>query len=358
MTAESTWKIFTHPDAVWEAMLNDCKAAQSYILLEEYIFNNDAIGKEFIAVFKEKLAAGVRVFLLFDSVGSYLFSYSSEVGMLTRMGADILFFNPISPWRLHTIFSWFFRDHRKIAIIDGKLGYTGGVGVNNRMRHWRDTMVRLDGIVVQEMENAFWGMWEIARRRKFLNFPQPQRLGINFNFISNSPHRGQRFYYHRFSDALRTAKTRIYLSTPYFVPDLRTIRLLRLASRRGVDVRIILPKRSDHPSLDLASSSYFGFLLRMNISIYAYHKTVLHAKYAVVDDNWASIGSTNIDNLSFTFNYEGNLISSDPQFIKNLSDIFEHDILDSEQVDLKAWQNRSFWNRFLEFLTWPIHKFL
>ncbi len=358
MTPESNWKIFTHPQAVWEALLADFQSAQEYILLEEYIFNNDVVGAEFVDALKQKLLQGVRVYLLLDSVGSYLFSYSAAVNELTKHGAEVLFFNPISPWRLHTIFSWYFRDHRKIAVIDGKLGYTGGVGINARMRHWRDTMVRIDGIVVQEMENAFWGMWEIAKRGKFLKFPQPQPRAVSFNFISNSPHRRQRFYYYRFSDALRTARTRIYLCSPYFVPDLRTIRLLRLAARRGVDVQLLVPKRSDHQWLDLAASSYFGFLLRMNVSIFTYSKNVLHAKYSIVDDNWAAIGSTNLDNLSFTFNYEGNLVSSDPQFIHNLAGIFLHDKSESQRVTLQEWQNRSRWNRFLEFLTWPLHKFL
>ncbi len=351
------WDIYKKPSDVWNAQIADISEAKSYILLEQYIFTYGDVGKRFVDTLRRKLKEGVQVVLLLDTLGSYSFVNSGIAKELQGLGAEIYYFNPVGPWRLHTILSWFFRDHRKIVIIDGTAAYTGGVGVNDAMEHWRDLMIRIEGPVVSEMENAFWGLVESVKQYRFVKFPSPKQLGPGFNFVINSPHRRQRFYYYRLVDAIRAAQRRIYLCTPYFVPDLRIIRLLQLAAKRGVDVRLVLPERSDHRWLDLAASSYFGFLFRSGARIFTYQKTVLHSKYAIMDDDWTSVGSTNLDNLSLTFNYEGNLISSNPHFNREFDSIFFEDLEGSRELSYIEWKNRSFTYRFLELLTWPLHKF-
>ena len=271
---------------------------------------------------------------------------------------EVKFYNPISPWRLKNFTSLFFRDHKKILIIDSTIGYTGGVGVEKSMSLWRDTQVRVIGPVVSEMQYVFNRMWKITELGLFLKFRFPPSLDGHFRFFTVSPHFRQRFFYRRMINKIRSAKKYVYLTTPYFVPNQRFFINLRRAAKRGVDVRLIVPKNSDHPFVDAASRSYFGLALKADIKIYLYNNNVMHAKTVIIDDNWASVGSANLDNMSMLLNYEANLVSEDHKFIAELKDHFINDMLDASILTLEKWRGRSIFQKIYELITWPFHSLL
>ncbi len=339
-------------------MLADCRNAQVSIDMEQYIFEHDEIGKRFIHVLEDKAREGVRVRLLCDAAGSYDLFNSVHVQHLIAHGVEVLFFNPISPWRINNYSSWLFRDHRKVLVIDSHIGYIGGVGVHQRMHNWRDTQVRIEGSVVHELAYVFEQMWNRTQEGRFFRFSKPQAFTKYFYFLTNSPRFHQRFIYHSLIDAIRGARSHVYLTTPYFIPDLRLVRVLRLAARRGVDVRLIVPDASDHPIVDIATQSYFWIMLKARVRIFLYHDHVLHAKTAIIDDDWASVGSANLDNLSLLFNYEANLVSTNRAFVRELREHFIVDQSSSKEVLLPDWKQRSRMRKLFEAISWPIHKFL
>jgi cardiolipin synthase len=369
VTRTVKWKLFYHSSEAWESMLVDCEQAQVSIDLEQYIFEYDAIGRRFAELLKRKAKEGIQVRLLCDAAGSYNFYNSSWANDLAAHGVMIEFFNPISPWRVSNYSSWFFRDHRKVLVVDSHIGHIGGVGIHQRMHNWRDTHVRIEGPVVQELQYVFEQMWNRVREGKFFRFSKPffasesrggkpQAFTKYFYFLTNAPRFHQRFIYHSLIDAIRGARSYIYLTTPYFIPDLRLVRVLRLAARRGVDVRLIVPDTSDHPIVDLATQSYFWIMLKAKARVYLYHDHVLHAKTIIIDDEWASVGSANLDNLSLVFNYEVNLVGTNHTFVKELRDQFVVDLERSREVSLPSWKQRSRVRKIFEAITWPIHKFL
>lgn len=350
-------------------MLDDCRNALVSIDMEQYIFEHDAIGKRFMHILEQKAREGVRVRLLCDAAGSYNLLNSTHARHLLAAGVEVLFFNPIKPWRINNYSSWFFRDHRKVLVIDSHIGYIGGVGVHQRMHDWRDTHVRIEGPVVHELDYVFDQMWNRTKEGKFFRFNKPffvseqqagrpQTLTKYFYFLTNSPRFHQRFIYHSLIDAIRNARTCVYLTTPYFIPDLRLVRVLRLAARRGIDVRLIVPNMSDHPIVDAATQSYFWIMLKANVRIYLYRDHVLHAKTVVIDNDWASVGSANLDSLSLLLNYEANLVSTNHSFVAELKKHFMDDLERSRELSFATWKQRSWVRKLLEAITWPIHKFL
>ena len=339
-------------------MFADCEQAKVSIDFEQYIFEHDAIGAKFMHLLERKAAEGVKVRLLCDTAGSYNFYNSVHHRHLLRMGVEVEFFNIISPWRINNYSSWLFRDHRKVLVVDSHIGYIGGVGIHQRMHNWRDTHVRIEGSVVHELQYIFDQMWNRTKEGVFFRFKKPQPSTKNFYFLTNSPRFHQRFIYHNLIDAIRGAERSIYLTTPYFIPDLRLLRVLRLAARRGVDVRLIVPNASDHPIVDIATQSYFWILLKAGVKVYEYRDHVLHAKTTIIDDDWGSVGSSNLDNLSLVFNYEANLVSTNHTFVHELRGHFLADLERSHKISFKAWKERSLIQKIAEIVSWPIHKFL
>jgi cardiolipin synthase len=176
-------QFFTRTEHAWEAMLHECAKAETTIDMEQYIFTNDTVGARFIELFIKKQKEGVKVRLICDTVGSYYFYNSPTPQELRRIGIEIRFFNIVSPWRIHNIFSWYFRDHRKILIVDGKTAMTGGVGVREDMKNWRDTHVKVTGHIVEEIQNTFNEMWVLAAEKNIFARIRRSRLQprkINF----------------------------------------------------------------------------------------------------------------------------------------------------------------------------------
>ena len=352
---DTSWKFYTNTEEAWQAMLLAIHEAKNSIDLEQFIFSNDEIGSKFIELIKMKADEGVKVRLLLDSAGSYGFYNSQIIEELKRANIEVSFYNPISPWRLHNITSWYWRNHRKLLIIDNEIAFTGGVGIEYVMKDWRDTEVRLTGQVVFEMSYIFNRMWQITSEGRFKRFRLDRWQENEFRFWTNSPHFRQRFYYRRLIKAIKRAKKYVYLTTPYFIPNQHLLFVLSRAAMNKVDVRLITPEHSDHHFVDHARNSYYTLALKAGVKIYHYKNQVLHAKTVVIDDNWSSVGSANLDNLSLLFNYEANLISTNQQFVGELKEHFVNDLLNSEELTKSSWSNRSTWYKFMELLTWPFH---
>lgn len=360
MEEGTTWQFYLKTEAGWEAMLGACEAARVSIDLEQFIFEYGEIGRRFYDLLARKAEAGVRVRLIFDSGGSYNFYNSAAHRELERRGAAIEIFSPISPWRIHNFSSFFFRDHRKLLIVDGRTAFTGGVGIEDRQKTWRDTLVAVSGPVVGEFVRTFELMWQTIKTGAYQRYRRDWSALGRFALLINSPRFKQRHLYHEFLKRIRAAKKYIYFTSPYFVPNQRLLFHLNRATRRGLDVRLLLPDASDHDMVGAASRSFFNLLLRHGIKVYLYPSSgrlegMLHAKTGVIDDLWATVGSSNFDNLSFLYNYEANLISLDPAFIAQVKEQFLDDLKVAKRLTAEDFRRRGALARFYEFLTWPFH---
>jgi len=344
----------------WQAMIDACKIAKYSIDCEQYILMNDPAGHDLLDVLIDKQREGVKVRLHCDMVGSHSLYISEYPKKLTGLAAEVRFFNPISYIRVDTFFSWFFRTHRKILIVDSKIGFTGGVGFSDHFREWRDTHIKIeDENVIDEMKDSFDKLWEVSEHHDIVNRIRTIRgEGPKRHFVSNTPYFKKRFLYYTFVKAIKAAKERVYITVPYFVPDARMLRTLILAQRRGVDVKLIFPKWSDVYSADSARRSFYTRLLKAGIRIFEYGPEMIHAKTIVIDKDFSSVGSFNFDNLSFTFNHEGNLISREKDLNQSLEKMFMEDLEKSEEVKLQEWQKRSLLSIIREMLVIPFRRLL
>jgi cardiolipin synthase len=358
------WKLYTHGEEAWTAMLAACEKAEKSIDLEQFIFVDDAIGRQFMEVCSKKAAKGVKVRFLWDAAGSFNFFGSTIADNLKKKGVELVFFRTLVPgfFRLHNYRSWYLRNHRRTLVIDGRIGFTGGIGVWERMRDWRDTHVKIEGPVVADMQAAYDRMWARATgKRYFKIIKKGTRNHSDFTYETNNPMPGKRYIYYRLVDAIRGAKKSVYITTPYFVPTARLFRILRLAAHRGVDVRIIIPKSSDYPIVDLAASSYFDKLLDAGVKIFFYkggNDVIIHCKTAIIDNEWSTVGTLNLDTISLLYNFEANIISTNLHFAAELSDNFWADIRQSEWLDPKNWKRRIFLQKIPEFMVRFVRKFL
>jgi cardiolipin synthase len=356
---ETSWKIFDANEAAWEAMITDCRNATKSIVLETFIFVTDNFGERLIDVCAERAAAGVRVQFLWDAWGSFSFFGSTIVEDFKKKGIELVFWKTIIPayYKVSNIRSWFFRNHRRTLVIDEKIGYTGSMCVDDRMKNWRDTNLRIEGSIVSEMQNAFDRMWGRALDQK----PLPKRVKVRhheFRYVTNYPVPRRRHLYNNLVETIRHARNYIYITTPYFVPTRRLARVLRLAAHRGVDVKIIMPETSNHPLVDLAARTFFHSILHSGVHIFLYKGENIHGKTTIIDGDWASVGSMNMDGISLLYNFEANIVSTNPRFAEEMVAHFVHDLQKVKEITLTEWEKRSFLSKWLEFPARLVRKFL
>ena len=372
------WKLYTGNEEIWEAMLAACEKATKSIDLEQFIFVDDEIGKRFIDVCARKAADGVRVRFLWDAAGSFSFFGSTLADDLKKKGIKLIFFKTLVPgfFNVHNYRSWYFRNHRRSLIIDEEVGFTGSICMWQKTASWRDMQVEVEGHVVGEMADAFQRMWDRASGKKLLRQEKKNRRKLNkkkreyitkyggrdtteFIYETNSPIPKKRFMYYRLVEVIRAAEKSVYITTPYFVPTRKLSRIIRLAAHRGVDVRIIIPKASDKLVVDIAAQSFFQDMLDAGVKIYRYTGgTMLHSKATVVDGQWASVGSLNIDTVSLLYNFEANITSINARFVEEITKYFFEDLAQSEEVDRLAWQRRPFLLKTPEIVVKLFRKFL
>lgn len=329
------WKISLTSAEAWADMLASCRTARRSIDLEQYIFGSEGpIIAEWSALLQEKARAGVKVRLLFDAVGSFAFFRSGLRSEFEQCGIQVGFHKIILTPSLKRFIPMILRDHRKLLVVDGQEAYIGGVIIDERARHWRDTSVCLRGGVVADCQGAFEIAWEQARRMLPIGRVLSRTGHGDFFLAGNSFHLRDKDLYRLFLREITAAKQKIFITTPYFslTRDLR--RALFYARRKGVDVRILFPARSDNILADLLARRHYRTLLRRGVRLYHYTHSILHAKSICIDGRWASVGSCNFDWLSFRVNYELNVQSKERQFVAELERIFCRDIETASEVTL------------------------
>ena len=333
-----------------EAMREAIGQAEQRVHLETYILRSDAIGCAFLDALARKARNGVEVRLLYDALGSRGLD-PAALAPLSAAGAEVLAFNPLR--RLYPRFAPRRRDHRKILVVDGKLGFTGGLNISDEYTDlladgrpaWRDAHVRLRGPVVRDLEAVFLESWFRADGPALpwqtLLGDEPQRCGeARCAVLADGPTYRRRRMRELIVSALEDADRRVRLKSPYFVPGRRVLEALTHAGLRGVRVEILLAGRTDHPLLRHAARATIPRLLRGGIEVREYHAAMWHGKAAVFDDAWAVIGSSNLDRQSFKHSYEVNLIIEDDEVVARLAERFDRDARESLPVDARMLSER------------------
>ncbi len=359
MSTGTNWKLYYANKEAWYEMLHDCANAKKSIVLEQFIFVNDEFGQKLINVCAERAAIGVNVKFLWDAAGSFTFFGTNIAEDLKKKGIELVFWRTLIPsyFTVPNFRSWYLRNHRRTLVIDEKIGYTGSLCVNNKMKSWRDTNVRVEGEIAEEMSNAFDRMWHRANKMKNL----PPRIHVDdteFRYVTNYPAPGKRHVYSDLIEAIRNARHYIYITTPYFVPTHKLAHTLKKAAERGVDVRIIIPEKSDYYAVDLGARAFFYTLLESGVRIFLFTGNMIHSKSTVIDGNWATIGSMNLDSVSLLYNFEANIVTSNTALAEELSAYFVRDIQESQEVIFFDWKNRFFIEKIPEILIRFVTKFL
>ncbi|MES3030979.1 MAG: phospholipase D-like domain-containing protein [Patescibacteria group bacterium] len=348
---ETLWKLYTSNTEAWEAMLSACRDAKESIELEQFIFVSDDFSKQLIDVCAERAQAGVKVRFIWDAAGSFSFFGSGIAENLKKRGVELVFFKTLLPsfLKVHDYRSWFFRNHRRNLVVDGMVGFTGSICVSEKMQSWRDSNVRLAGPVVHDMQRSFERMWDRAQGKKLRKVKKLIQSDPEFAYVTNNPLPRGRFLYHQVTTALTSAQKYICITTPYFVPTRRLARVLKAAAERGVDVKIILPKETDHPVVDMCSKTFFNSLLSSGVKIYLYEGEILHAKTLIIDGTWSTIGTQNLDSISLLYNFEANIISTNKVFAEELTSHFMEDLKHTQEVTLAEWKRRYWVEKFAGF---------
>jgi cardiolipin synthase len=347
--------------ATYRAMLAAIAGARNHINMESYIFEDDEIGQKFAAALMAKQAQGVQVSLIYDSVGSSK-SPREFFKQLTDGGIQVLEFNPLNPLAGNkTVYQVANRDHRKLLIVDGRTAFVGGVNISGVYSSgssalqskdkpgaspaWRDTHLQVQGPVVAEFQKLFLATWEAQKGEAMAqrNFFPPVASGGTevVRAVGSSPDDPYSLIYATLITAIDSAKTAVRITNAYFVPDPQLLAALIGAAGRGVDVQLILPSNTDNWMVLNAGRSHYENLLDSGVKIYERRGPLLHAKTALIDGVWATVGSANLDRRSFLHNQEINAVVLGPEFGAQMQAMFDADIAVSDAITLEKWQQRS-----------------
>ena len=343
-------------DEIFPAMLEAIRGAARSITFETYIYWEGEIAREFSAALAERAQAGVKAHVLLDWLGSKKVN-EDLIEEMRHAGVDVERYHPLRWYNLDRVNN---RTHRKLLVVDGRLGFTGGVGIADEWngkgdspQHWRDTHYQIEGPVVADVQAAFMDNW-LKTRSEVLHgeayFPALEEVGtVAAQMFKSSPRQGSESVRLMFLLAIASAEKCIQIGNPYFVPDDLAIATLVAARKRGVEVELVLMGRvTDSELTRKASRSRWGPLLEAGVSIYEFQPTLYHNKLMVVDDCLVSVGSTNIDNRSFRLNDEANLNVLDSAFAQEQVRQFKKDKAHSRPITLEAWRKRPRTERLLE----------
>lgn len=347
-------ELYTEGEAKYAALSDAIDAARHHIHLEYYIWENGQIGRRLRDQLAARARAGVEVRVLVDGTGS-LGVRRRFFDPLVQAGAELAWFNPVSLLAIRRRRADF-RSHRKILVCDGRVGFTGGMNVADAETAefsgglaWRDTHLRIEGSAVRVLQRVFAEDWCYATDTEIpsndIYFPPPATTGGEIVQIVASGPDLDAFAIHKvFFAAINRAETRVWLTTPYFVPDDAILSALVSAAMRGVDVRVIAPAHSDSRLVDLAARSYFPDLLAAGARVYEYLPRFVHAKTFVIDDDVAIIGSANLDNRSFRLDFEVAVVVYGPAMNARLETAFQADLAHCRELD-RAGPPPRFWAR-------------
>ncbi|KHD86439.1 cardiolipin synthase [Heyndrickxia ginsengihumi] len=352
--------IFTDGKEKFQALFEDIRNAKDSIHLVYYIIRNDQLGKSLVELLTMKAKEGVKVRVLYDDMGSRTLPRKFFKSLIEAGGEAAAFFPakiPLFNLRVN------FRNHRKLAIIDGQIGYIGGfnigdeyLGLNKRFGYWRDTHLRIIGRAVYGMQTRFIMDWNQASVHDIHNakhyFPViPPKGETDIQIISSGPDSQSEQIKNSYIKMINSAKKYIYMQSPYFIPDDSLLNALKIAALSGVDVHLMIPNKPDHMFVYWATYSNVGQLLKNGVKVYIYENGFIHAKMLVVDGKIASVGTANIDVRSFRLNFEVNALLYDQNLAARLANIFREDMEQSSELTFEAYQQRSSMIRFKESIS-------
>lgn len=352
-TSHNSAQLLINGQKTYQAMLQAIEAAEDYVLLQFYIIHNDHVGETFRKLLTQKIQQGVRVYFLYDEVGSHRLSYS-YIKELKRAGAQVSSFNGHKGLRKYLHIN--FRNHRKILVVDGIKAFVGGLnlgreylGEDETLGFWRDTHVMLEGPSVQTTQAAFvkdwfWSVGEVPQLNWSVRAAEHD-VNQNIMVLHTGPADIKPVCSLFFCTLINHARDRLWIATPYFVPDTAIIQALKNAALRGVDVRLILPDKYDHYYVYLASYAYYKELQGYNIKIYRYTRGFGHQKVILVDDELAGVGTVNLDNRSIYLNFEVAAYVADKKFAKEVCVMLEEDMNNSYLEETTVIDTKPFWFR-------------
>ncbi|MDE7452217.1 MAG: cardiolipin synthase [Paramuribaculum sp.] len=344
----NTVEIFHRGDEKFEALLRDLASAKKYINLQYYIFQDDAIGTKVCDILIDRARAGVKVRVIYDHIGSIKVS-NKFFKRMREAGIEVYPFFKVAFPPFATRINW--RNHRKLVVIDGEIGYIGGMNIADRyitggtkFKVWRDTHLRITGPAVGALQFSFAVDWRFMGRELIEETVTPQALPAKGNagmhLLSCGPTSEWSNIAYLLLKAIGNAKKRILIQTPYFLPTESLLKALQVAALSRVDVRVMIPRKSDSLILDYASRSYIFECLRAGVKIYFYDAGMLHSKSVVIDDDFSSIGSANMDFRSFEHNFEANMFIYSREVNKQMQSLFAEDMRQSTRIKIADWRKR------------------
>jgi cardiolipin synthase len=357
--------------STYKAMFAAIAQARDHINMETYILEDDEVGQQFADALIGKQRAGVQVNLIHDGVGT-LGTPAAFFERLKEAGIRVLEYNPVNPLRAKAGWDVNGRDHRKLLVVDGRTAFLGGINISSVYSGgsfsrsskpvardgrlpWRDTDLQIDGPVVAEFQKLFIETWQRQKGDALPDrqyFPALSRQGSEVvRAVGSAPEDPYSLIYATLISALSHAENEILLTNAYFVPDPQLLEAITAAARRGVDVKLLLPSKTDSWLVLQAGRASYTELLKAGVKIYERHDALLHSKTALIDGIWVTVGSTNLDWRSFLHNQEVNAVVLGPEFGRQMRALFERDLAASEQVTLERWKKRGLGPRVKETLS-------
>ena len=358
LTARNKVTILHNGSETFPVILQALQKAKTFIHMEYYIFKKDRIGREVANVLMEKAREGVEVRFIYDDVGSWGLS-PKFLKRMKKAGVKVhCFQRVVFPFLTSKIN---YRNHRKIVVVDGEVGFTGGINiakrylVGTRLGIWRDTHLKIEGEAVSTLNAVFAMDWHFVCREKLADMdkyypPSGTDIETPIQIASSGPDSDWASIMQAFFAAISKAKDHIYISTPYFLPNQAIMTAVEVAAMSGLDVRILLPEKSDSKIVHWATKSYISELLDAKVKVYFYKKGFNHSKLIMIDSVFSSVGTANMDNRSFDVNFEVTAIMYDEKVTGELEEYFLADLRDSEQVTKGDWEKRPRWDSFREGL--------
>jgi len=347
--ANNRVEIFTNGVSTFEALFKSIQGAKEHIHIQFFIFENDKISNQLRELLIQKAKEGVRVRMIYDYWGS--FNLTKQYLMSLREAG--VYVSPFLPfrWQISRTNKINYRNHRKVVIVDGKIGFTGGLNIadryiyGNKLGEWRDTFIKIEGSAVHGLQLLFILDWYFVDRKLIEGkeyFPKPRKYESNLiQIVSSGPDSDWPALMHGIVSAFMSATKYIYIHSPYFMPTDEIAATIQMAALSGVDVRLIIPVRSDSKFSDASTDSYLEKTLESGVKVYRYQKGFLHSKAMVIDDFISIVGSTNLDERSFVQNFEANAFIYDIKTASKLKESFLNDLESCEEITLEIWSLRN-----------------
>lgn len=356
--------IFRNGDQFYPAMLEAIGSATVSVNLECYIFEAGPVGTQFVEALVARARAGALVTVVIDAVGGGGWN-AATFDDLCQAGGRVEYYRSFRWYSLHRLNN---RTHRELLVVDGRVAFIGGAGIADRwgaadksQPQWRDTMARVEGPIVANIQAVFAENWlecsgEILTGDEYYP-PLPVAGGTDAFVVKSSPSDRATSSRVIFQLLIEGAAQRLYINTPYFLPDRMLRAALVNAAARGVEIKIVVPgHRTDQQWVRIGSRRYYGQLLEAGVMMYEYERSMMHAKGMIVDDLWSILGSTNIDNRSFEHNDEVNIAMRDPAIVHRMCEDFEKDIEQSVEITMVKWRARPYWERLLGSTSWLLER--